>query len=138
MLGNQPQKLRENSEKARKLQIEKNIKEKEAKRLALDKVKISTLIEKHRPSTLDMPDEVNFLGTGNSADTYGTEETKKVQPSYKKATKPNQIKSSNNKGTKPNTNTTDPLLGDLIGKMKKNAKKPKVTEPLTKVNEDNI
>ena len=38
------------AEKARQLQIENDLKEKEAKRCALEKAKISALIDKHRPS----------------------------------------------------------------------------------------
>ena len=86
------------AEKARQLQIEKDIKVKEAKRWALEKAKIAALFEKHRLRTLSTPDEVNKSGTGNDADTNEKEGTEKVQPSYKKATKASQIKSSQNKG----------------------------------------
>ena len=48
-------------EKAKQLQIIKDMKEKEAKRLALEKAQIEALIEKHRPCTLETPDEVNTL-----------------------------------------------------------------------------
>ena len=37
-----------------------------------------------------------------------------AQPPYKKATKASQIKSSHNKGTKPNRDRLDALLGDPI------------------------
>ena len=46
------------AEKARQLQIEKDIKEKEAKRRALEKAKIAALIDKHRSHTLSTADEV--------------------------------------------------------------------------------
>ena len=46
-----------------------------------------------------------------------------AQPSYKKATKASQIKSSQNKGAKPNKDRPDALLGDPIV----NTKKPKAT-----------
>ena len=59
-------------------------------------------------------------------------------PSCKKATEPNQIKSSNSKGSESDISTPDPLLGDPIGKTKKNTMKPKVTEPITKLNEDDV
>ena len=49
-------------EKAKQLQIEKDIKEKEAKRLALEKAKIEALIEKYKPHTLKTPDKVNKSG----------------------------------------------------------------------------
>ena len=99
------------AEKARQLQIEKDIKEKEAKRQALEKAKIAALIDKHRLCTLSTPDEVK-LGTGINADTNEKEATEMVQPPYKKATKASQIKSSQNKGTKPNKDMQDALLGD--------------------------
>ena len=68
------------AEKARQLQIEKDIKEKEAKRCALEKAKIAALIDKHRSRTLSTPDEVNKSGTGINADTNEKEKTEKAQP----------------------------------------------------------
>ena len=115
------------AEKARQLQIEKNIKEKEAKRWALEKAKIAALIDKHRLRTPSTPDKVNKPGTGISADTNEKEGTEKVQPPYKKATKASQIKSSQNKGTKPDKDMLDALLGDPIVNTKKNTKKVKAT-----------
>ena len=112
------------AEKARQLQIEKDIKEKEAKRHALEKAKIAALIDKHRSCT---PDKVNKLGTGINADTNEKEGTEKAQPPYKKVTKASQIKSSQNKGTKPDKDRSDPLLGDPIVNTKKNTKKAKAT-----------
>ena len=112
------------AEKARQLQIEKDIKEKEAKRCALEKAQIAALIDKHRAHTPITPDEVNKLGTGNNADTNEKQGTEKVQPQYNKATKASQIKSSQNKGTNPDK---DVLLGDLIANTKKNTKKAKAT-----------
>ena len=82
------------AEKARQLQMEKDIKEKEAKRHTLEKAKIAALIDKHRSHTPKTPDEVNKLGTGNNANTSDKQRTAKVQPQYKKATKASQIKSS--------------------------------------------
>ena len=88
-------KLKENrklqAENARQLQIEKDLKEKEAKRCALEKAKISALIDKHRPHAPNTPNEVNILGTGINADINDKEGTKEAQPPYKKPTKPNQI-----------------------------------------------
>ena len=57
------------AEKARQLQIGKDIKEKEARRSVLEKTKIATLIDKHRSRTPSTPDEVNTLGTGINANT---------------------------------------------------------------------
>ena len=115
------------AKKARQLQMEKDIKEKEAKRHALEKAKIAALIDKHRSHTPKTPDEVNKLGTGNNADTNEKQGTEKVQPQYKKATKASQIKSSQNKGTNPDKDMQDALLGDLIVNTKKNMKKAKAT-----------
>ena len=72
------------AEKARQLQIEKDIKEKEAKRHALEEAKIAALIDKHRSCTPSIPDEVNKLGTGINADTNEKEGTENAQPPYKK------------------------------------------------------
>ena len=88
--------------KVRQLQIEKDIKEKEAKRCALEKTKIAALIDKHRSRTPSTPDKVNTLGTGINANINEKEGIEMVQPPYKNATKVSQIKWSQNKGTKPN------------------------------------
>ena len=58
-------------EKAKRIQIQKDMKDKEAKRLALEKAQIEALIEKYRPHTLKTPDEVSTLGTGKNANTDG-------------------------------------------------------------------
>ena len=115
------------AEKARQLQIEKDTKEKEAKRLELEKAQIAALIAKHRAHTLITPDKVNKSGTGNNADKNEKQGTEKVQPKYKKAAKASQIKSSQNKGTNPNTDMQDALLGDPMANTKKNTKKAKAT-----------
>ena len=107
--------------------MDKDIKEKEAKRHALEKAKIAALINKHRSRTPNTPDKVNKSGTGTNADTNEKQGTEKVQPQYKKATKASQIKSSQNKGTNPNKDMQDALLGDPIENAKKNMKKAKVT-----------
>ena len=69
------------------------MKDKEVKRLAIEKAQIEALIEKHRPCTSKTPDEVSRLGTGKNAKVEGQEGNKKEKPSYKKATKDIQIKS---------------------------------------------
>ena len=135
-------KLKENrklqAEKARQSQIEKDLKEKEAKRRALEKAKISALIDKHKPRTPNTPDEVNIPGTGIIADINDKEGTKMAQPPYKKATKASQIKSSHNKGTKPNKDMPDALLGDPIVNTKKNTKKAKATGQTDKIDENDV
>ena len=50
-----------------------------------------------------------------------------AQPTFKKATKASQIISSQNKGTKPDKDRPDTLLGDPIANTKKNTKKAKAT-----------
>ena len=58
-------------EKAKRIQTQKDMKDKEAKRLALEKAHIEALIEKHRQCTPKTPDEVNTSGTGKNANTDG-------------------------------------------------------------------
>ena len=95
------------------------MKEKEAKRLALEKVQIEALIEKYRPHTPKTPDKVNASGTGKSTNTHGQEGTEKVKPPHKKATRSSQMKTSQNKGNKANKGNPDALLGDPIANTKK-------------------
>ena len=57
-------------EKAKMIQIQKDMKDKEAKRFAIEKAQIEALIEKLRPCTLT-PDEVNTSGTGKNANIDG-------------------------------------------------------------------
>ena len=115
------------AKKARQLQTEKDIKEKEAKRHVLEKAQIAALIAKHKAHMLITPGEVNKLGTGNNADTNEKQGIEKVQPQYKRAIKASQIKSSQNKDTNPDKDTQDALLGDLIANAKKNMEKAKAT-----------
>ena len=61
-----------------------------------------------------------------------------VQPPYKKATKASQIKSSHNKGTKPNKDMPDALLGDPIVNTKKNTKKAKATGQTDNIDENDL
>ena len=105
--------------------MEKYTKEKEAKRLALEKAQIEALIKKHKPCTLETPDEVNTSGTGKSANIDGKEGTKKGKPPHKKATKASQSKTSQNKGDKANKGNSDTLLGDPMVNTKKGAYKTK-------------
>ena len=100
------------------------MKEKEAKILALEKAQIEALIEKHKPCTPKTP-EVNTSGTGKNADIDGKEGTEKRKPPHKKATKANQIKTSQNKGDKANKGNSDTLLGDPMVNTKKSTYKAK-------------
>ena len=99
--------------------MEKDIKEKEAERLALEKAQIEALIAKQKPHTPKRPDEVNTLGTGKNANIDGKEGTEKGKSPCKKATKASQIKTSQNKGDKANISNSDTLLGDPMVNTKK-------------------
>ena len=104
-------------EKVKRIQTQKDMKDKEAKRLALENAQIEALIEKYRPRTPKTPDEVNTLGTGKNANTDGQEGTEMVKPPHKKATKDSQIKTSQKKGEKAkkaNKGNLDTLLGNPV------------------------
>ena len=75
-------------------EIERQLREKKAKRLALEKAQIEALINKHKPHTPKTPEEVNTLDTGKNAKINGKEGTEKGKPPHKKATKASQIKMS--------------------------------------------
>ena len=89
------------------------MKDKDANRLAIEKAQIEALIEKHRPRTPKIPDEVNRLSTGKNAKVDGQERYKKEKLPYKKATKDIQIKTSHKKGKEAENaerGNTDTLL----------------------------
>ena len=88
------------------------MKDKEAKRLALEKAQIEALIEKYRSHTPKMPDEVNTSGAGKNSNIDDHEGTEKAKPPHKKATKDSQIKTFRKKGEKANKDNLDTLLGD--------------------------
>ena len=125
-------------EKAKSIQGQNDI---EAKRHMIEKVQIEALIEKHRLHTPQTPDEVNKLGTGKNAIEKGQEGTKKGKPPYKKATKDIQIKKSSKKGTET-TNAekgkSDTLLGDPIANTATGIKKPKEKGQKDKIGIDDI
>ena len=112
--------------KAKRIQIQKDMKDKDANRLAIEKAQIEALIEKHRPHTPKIPDEVNRSGTGKNANVDGQEGNKKEKTPYKKATKDIQIKMSRKKG-KEAKNTkkgnTDSLLADSLANTIKGPEK---------------
>ena len=62
---------------------------------------------------------MNTPGTGKNANIDGEEGTRKGKPRHKKATKASQIKTSHNKGEKPNKGKSDTLLGDPLVNTKK-------------------
>ena len=93
------------------------MKDKEAKRFAIEKAQIEALIEKHRPCTPKTPDEVSRLGTGKNAKVDGQEGTEKEKPPYKKATKDVQIKMARKKGKEAENaerGNMDTLLSDPV------------------------
>ena len=110
-------------EKAKRIQGQNDSKDIEAKRHMIEKAQIEALIEKHRLRTPKTPDEVNKSGTGKNATDKGQEGTEKGKPPYKKATKDIQIKKSCKKGTeavnaekgKPNTLLGDPVANTTTG-----------------------
>ena len=69
-------------EKAKRIQIQKDMKGKEANRFAIEKAQIEALIEKHRPRTLKTPDEVSRSGTGKNAKVDGQERNEKEKTPY--------------------------------------------------------
>ena len=112
--------------KAKKIQIQKDMKDKEANRLAIEKAQIEVLIEKHRPCTPKTPDEVSRSGTGKNAKVDGQEGNKKEKSPYKKATKDIQIKMSRKKGKEAKnaeSGNTDTLLGDPLANTVKSTEK---------------
>ena len=128
-------------DKAKRIQIKKDMKDKEAKRFALEKAQIEALIEKHKPHTLKTPDEVNTSHTGKNANTDGQEGTEKVKPPHKKATKDNQIKTSRKKGEKAkkaDKGNPDTLLGDLVANTATCIEKAKEKGQTDKIGIDDI
>ena len=104
-------------EKAKSIQGQNDTKDIEAKRHMIEKAKIEALIEKHRLCTPKTPDKVNKLGTGKNAKDKDQEGTEKGKPPYKKATKNIQIKKSRKKGTEAvnaEKGKQDTLLGDPV------------------------
>ena len=117
-------------EKAKRIQGQNDVKDTEAKRHMIEKAKIEALIEKHRPCTPKTPDKVSTSGTGKNAKDSGQEGTKKGKPPYKKATKDIQIKKSRKKGKeaknakkgKPDTLLGDPVANTATGITKAKGK----------------
>ena len=88
-------------EKAQRLKREKDMKEKEAKRLALEKAQIEALIQKYRPRTLKTPDKVNTLGTGKNDDIDGQRAHKEENPHTKRQQRLAKSKHPKTRVTKP-------------------------------------
>ena len=104
-------------EKAKRIQGQNDSKDIEAKRHMIEKAKIEALIDKNRPHTPKTPDKVNQSGTDKNAKDKGQEGPEKGKPPYKKATKDIQIKKSCKKGTEAvnaKKGKQDTLLGDPV------------------------
>ena len=117
------------------------MKDKEAKRFAIEKAQIEAPIEKHRPRTPKTPDEVSRSGTGKNTNVDGQEGTKKGKPPYKKATKDIQIKKSCKKGKEAKNakrGNLDTLLGDLVANTTTGTEKAKEKGQKDKIGIDDI
>ena len=128
-------------ERVKRIQMQKDIKDKEAKKLAEKKAQIEALIEKHRLCTPITPDKVNTLGTGKNAKVDGWEGTEKGKPPYKKVTKDTQIKKSLRKGEKAKNadkGNLDTLLGDLVANTATDTEKAKEKGQKDKIGIDDI
>ena len=128
-------------EKVKRIQMQKDMKDKEVKRLAEEKTQIEALIEKHRPRTPKTPDEMSTSGTGKNAKVDGQEGTKKEKPSYKKATKDTQIKNSYKNGKKAKNadkGNLDTLLGDPVANTAIGIEKTKEKGQKDKIGIDDI
>ena len=128
-------------EKAKRIQMQKDMKDKKAKRFAIEKAQIEALIEKHRPHTPKTPDQVSTLGKGKNAKVDGQEGTKKAKPPYKKATKNIQIKKSHKKGEKAENaekGNPDTLLDDQVANIATGTEKAKEKGQKDKIGIDDI
>ena len=128
-------------EKAKRIQMQKDMKDKEVKGFATEKAQIEALIEKHRPHTPKTLDEVSTSGTGKNAKVDGQEGTKKGKPPHKKATKDSQIKKSRKKGKKAENSkkgNPDTLLGDPLANTATGTEKAKEKGQKDKIGTDDI
>ena len=113
-------------EKAKRIQMQNDMKDIQVKRLAIEKAQIEVLIEKHRPCTPKTPDEVSRSGTGKNAKVDGEDGNKKEKPLYKMATKDIQIKTSCKKGKEAKNakrGNMDTLLGNPLANTTKGTEK---------------
>ena len=128
-------------EKVKRIQGQNDSKNIEAKRHMIEKAKIEALIEKHRLRTPKTPDEANKLGTGKNAIEKGQEGTGKGKPPYKKATKDIQIKKLHKKGTEATDakkGKADTLLGDPMVNAKTGIEKAKEKGQKDKIGIDDV
>ena len=88
-------------EKAKRIQMQKDMKDIQVKRLAIEKAQIEALIEKHRPHTPKTPDEVSRSGTGKNAKVNGQEGNKKEKPHIKRQQRISRLKRPTKREKKP-------------------------------------
>ena len=88
-------------EKVKRIQGQNDSKNIEAKRHMIEKAKIEALIEKHRLHTPKTPDEVKKLGTGKNAIEKGQQGTSKGKPPYKRQQRISKLKSHTKRKLKP-------------------------------------
>ena len=121
--------------------MQNDMKDKEAKRFAIEKAQIEALIEKHRPRTPKTPDKVSTSGTGKNAKVDGQEGIEKGKPPHKKATKYSQIKKSRKKSEKAENadkSNPDTLLGDPVANTATGTEKAKEKGQIDKIGIDDI
>ena len=87
--------------KAKRIQMQKDMKDIQEKRLAIEKAQIEVLIEKHRPHTLKTPDEVSRSGTGKNAKANGQEGNKKENSHIKRQQRISRLKCPAKREKKP-------------------------------------
>ena len=128
-------------EKVKRIQGQNDSKIIEAKRHMIEKAKTEALIEKHRLHTPKTPDKVNKSGTGKNAIEKGQEGSSKGKPPYKNATKDIQIKKSCKKETEA-TNAkkgkADTILGDPVANTVTGTEKAKEKGQKDKIAIDDI
>ena len=88
-------------EKAKRIQGQKDSKDIEAKRHMIEKAKIEALIEKDRLHMPKTPDEVNKSGTGETSTDKGQEGTKKGKPHIKRQQRICKLKSPTKRELRP-------------------------------------
>ena len=128
-------------EKVKRIQGRNDSKNIETKRHMIEKAKIEALIAKHGLRTPKTPDEVNKSSTGKNAIEKGQEGTSKGKPPYKKATKDIQIKKlckKETKATNAKKGKADTLLGDSVANTITGTEKAKEKGQKDKIGIDDI
>ena len=117
------------------------MKDKEAKRFAIENAQIEALIEKHRPHTLKTPDKVSRSGTGKNAKVDGQEGTEKENPRIKRQQRMSRLKSPTKKGEKAKNaerGNLDTLLGGPVANTATGTEKAREKGQKDKIGIDDI